>query len=308
MGVRVGGFWFVALVAAALAAGCNSGSVSLAPVRSTSAAPTSVGSSSPATATPTPKPSSAPVTPTPTPHGSTAPTPTPLPSSTGSTACTAPAVTAGNFTSIETEGVVSGNAYTDDGNGDWEAIAYSPATPTPTPTVTATPVPTSPPTATPVPAPTPTPVMITLYYGEYTVSSYSGNALLGASYTTAATTGCFFLILEQPVGGSAGQIHQRHPAASVAPSPNAFGDGEPNEPGTEAETVLDEGSLTSLTINGLTPTSGSGSLSFTNTASASATGTITITGSETITASPDAELRRIEALRSARKALIIRSR
>jgi hypothetical protein len=150
--------------------------------------------------------------------------------------------------------------------------------------------------------------MITVYYGEYTVSSYGGNALSGGTYTAAATTGCFFLVLEQPVGGSAGQIRHRYPAAAAVATPNAFGDGEPNEPGTEAETVLDEGSLTSLTINGLTPTSGSGSLSFTNTASASATGTITITGSETITASPDAELRRIEALRSARKALIIRSR
>jgi hypothetical protein len=217
-------------------------------------------------------------------------------------------VTAGNFTSIYTTGVVSGNAYSDNGNGGWEAIEYSPATPTPTPTVTATPAPTPTPTVSPTPAPTPTPAMVTIYYGEYTVSSYSGNVAGGGTYTAAATSGCFFMILEQPVGGTAGQIRHRVPSVTAAATPNAFGDGEPNEPGTEAETFLDEGSLTSLTINNLTTTSGSGSLSFTNSAAATATGSITITGSATYTVSPDALYRRIEALRDKRAALVVRVR
>jgi hypothetical protein len=144
--------------------------------------------------------------------------------------------------------------------------------------------------------------MLTLYYGEYAVSSYSGNALGGGTYTAAATNGCFFLILEQPVGGTAGQFRYR-PRVAAAPTPNAFGDGEPNEPGTEAETFLDEGSLTSLTIDNLTPTTGTGSFSFTNSAAATATGTITITGSENENTSPEAR-RRIDALRRARRMLV----
>jgi hypothetical protein len=146
--------------------------------------------------------------------------------------------------------------------------------------------------------------MLTVYYGEYTVTSYSGNALGGGTYTAAATNGCFTLILEQPPGGTAGQSRSRRvaPAAGPTPTPNAFGDGEPNEPGTEAETFLDEGSITSLTINNLTPTTGSGSFSFTNSAAATATGTITITGSSTTTVSLG-KRRQIEALRAQRMRL-----
>jgi hypothetical protein len=129
--------------------------------------------------------------------------------------------------------------------------------------------------------------MVTEYFGEYTVTSYNGDGV-GGLYTAAATNGCFFLILEQPVGGSIGQ-HRARPLQ--APTPNAFGDGEPNEPGTEAETFLDEGSITSLTINNLTPTTGTGNFSFTNSSDSTATGMITITGSQTITASPDARRR-----------------
>ena len=130
--------------------------------------------------------------------------------------------------------------------------------------------------------------MVTEYFGEYTVTSYSGNILGGGTYTASATHGCFFMILEQPVGGTAGQSRNRRlPAAGPTPTPNAFGDGEPNEPGTEAETFLDEGSITSLTITNLTPTTGTGSFAFTNSADSTATGTITITGSQTFSSVPD---------------------
>lgn len=144
---------------------------------------------------------------------------------------------------------------------------------------------------------------MTLYVGEYTVTSYSGNAFGGGTYTTAATNGCFSLLLEQPPGGVAGQSRTRRvgPAAGPTAAPNAFGDGEPNEPGTEAETFLDEGSVTSMTINNLTKTTGSGSFTFTNSAAVTATGTITITGSTTFTES--VRRSRIDALHARRMRL-----
>jgi hypothetical protein len=142
--------------------------------------------------------------------------------------------------------------------------------------------------------------MITVYYGEYTVSSYNGNVAGGGGYAAAATSGCFFMELDQPIGGTVGQVRNRLRAAAATAAPNAFGDGEPSEPGTEAETVLDDGAITSLTINGLTPTMGTGSFSFTDSAAATATGTITITGSETVIENPLVR-RRIEALGRARR-------
>jgi len=78
--------------------------------------------------------------------------------------------------------------------------------------------------------------------------------------------------LEQSVGGTAGQSRIHRIAVATAPTPNAFGDGEPNEPGTDAETFLDSGSMTSLSIGNLTPTSGSGTFSFTNGAASTVSG------------------------------------
>jgi len=322
MSVRATAFWFVALVGVAAAVGCTPGNFVAPPVRGGSgptAAPTPTGSSAPASGAPSTKPSSAPTaapttvpTSAPTPVPTSAPTPvptsapTPGPTATGSVVCTAPAVSLGTFTSIDASGTVSGSTFNAQ-SGDWEAIAFVPPTPTPTPTTTASPQPTPIPTVSPVPTATPTPVMVTEYLGEYTVTSYGGNAAGGGTYTAAATNGCFFLILEQPVGGTAGQIRHRLPLVTPTASPNAFADGEPNESGLEAETFLDEGSLTSFTITNLTPISGSGSFSFTNSADATATGTVTITGSESEIATPDA-IRRIEALERARRALVIRAR
>jgi hypothetical protein len=285
MQFHVGGLLILAVAAIATAVGCTSGNVVLTPAgpgkgggASTSSAPTA----SPAPTATTVRTSAAPSTPT------AAPTPVPsvTASTIGSTACTAPVLTDGTYTSIYTSGVVTGNTYTEE-SGDFETDLYTPATPTPVPTVTSTPGPTAAPTTTPVPSPTPTPVMVTLYYGEYTAPSYSGNALTGGSYTAAAMTGCFYLVLEQPVGGSAGQSRMRRVTDTATPAPNADGFGSPNEPGTEAETIVDSGMLSSLSISNLTPSSGSGSFSFTNSAANTATGTITITGSETIVSSPD---------------------
>jgi len=284
MKVSITGLWLLSLAALSAAVGCSNSSSgsAIAPIRTgpsvATPTPTPRASSAPATAKPTAKPSSVPATATPT------PAPTSSAAKTGNTTCTAPAVAAGIYTSIDSSGVVTGDTYSDDGTGEWEAIEYSSPSPTPTPTVTATPAPTAVPTVTPTPAPTPTPAMVTEYYGEYTVTSYSGNLLAGGTYTAAATNGCFFLILEQAVGGDAGQSRLR---PQVVPSPDAFGDGEPNESGLEAETFLDEGSLTSLTINNLTPTTGSGSFSFTDSADNTASGAITITGSQTVIVSPD---------------------
>jgi hypothetical protein len=135
--------------------------------------------------------------------------------------------------------------------------------------------------------------MVSEYFGEYAVPSFNGNgSISGLPYTAAATNGCFFLILEQPVGGVIGQASSRQPQAG--PTPNAFGDGEPNESGLLGEVILDEGPITSLTISNLTPTSGSGSFSFTDSAANTVSGTITITGSQTIVGSPAESIRRFQ--------------
>ena len=143
--------------------------------------------------------------------------------------------------------------------------------------------------------------MITIYVGEYSYPAFGGNASSNPSaapYSVAAGTGCFELILEQPVGGTAGQVHSpflkahRPLSRPQARRPNgdviddAFGLGEPNEGENDfAETLLDFGPLTSLTITNLTTSTGDGTFVFSTTTSTAVTGSITITGSETFSGS-----------------------
>ncbi len=211
------------------------------------------------------------------PVNTSSPSPTPNTSGAneGTTACSAPAVLEGTYTSIDTSGLVAGKTYTEQ-SGDYAVTGYSSPSPTPTPTTPG--APTAPPSVS-LPVPTPT-GMVSVYYGEYVVPSFSGNVINGGTYTTAATTGCFAMTLTQNVGGTAGQARVHRVAQTATPAPNAQGFGGPDDPDDEA-VLLDSGSLTSLSITNLTPTTGSGMFSFTNSAGTSVPGTLTITGSET---------------------------
>jgi hypothetical protein len=124
--------------------------------------------------------------------------------------------------------------------------------------------------------------MYTLYSGTYFVPSFTGTPELGSvitgSYTAAATTGCFTGVLEQPVGGTIGQFRRQ----ATAPASNFFAFGDPSFLDDTAQDFVDEGSISSFTITGLTPSSGSGNFSFTNSASHTVNGTVSITGSETV--------------------------
>lgn len=217
---------------------------------------------------------------TPTPSPSSKPTNTPTP--VGNIVCSAPAATVpSNSLSIVTSGNVSGHTYTMDTSSlenFYSVHQYLKATPTPSPSPT--PVPTPTPTASPTAKPTP--VMITIYYGEYAWTKFTGATLVTSTeYTVPASSGCFTMILTQPPGGGAGQLRVLRPAAS---SDNALGLGDPKPPATTyQEKSIDFGNLTSATISNLTPTTGNGTFKFkTSGANAtSVTGSITITGSET---------------------------
>jgi hypothetical protein len=63
--------------------------------------------------------------------------------------------------------------------------------------------------------------MITIYVGEYSVPAFVG-VLFPTVYQASATTGCFMMVLQQPVGGTAGQARHR----DAAGSDNSFGIGE----------------------------------------------------------------------------------
>jgi hypothetical protein len=192
-------------------------------------------------------------------------------------------VTTGDYTSITIDGVVSGNTFTEPtGDGSWTVYDYTTPTPSPTPTATPPPTPTPVPSISPVPSPTvtQTPVMITEYFGEYSVPTFAGMASSGP-YTALATTGCLDALIVQPVGGTLGQIHFERPA--ITATPNAFAGGGPNEPlGGFADTYVASGTVLSFTLTNLTPESGTGTFTLATGASSSVTGSATITGSETV--------------------------
>ena len=258
-------------------------------------------------------------TPSPAPIGSATPIPSTAPSAApsgevGNLNCTAGVITVpGNYLSIETSGNVVGSTYTSDvdsGENEYEVDTFTEPTPSPTPTIAGSPTPSPVPSVGPsfTPAPTPTPAMITIYVGEYSYPAFGGEPSADPSaspYSVAAGTGCFELILEQAVGGTAGQARSPFLKAhrpSFGPQArrpngddvidNAFGLGEPNEGENDfAETLLDFGPLTSLSITGLTPSTGTGTFIFSTATSTGVTGSLTITGSETFSSDSLARFR-----------------
>ncbi len=225
-----------------------------------------------------------PVVPTPTPTvaatASTAPSPSPTPTGytlAGVTTCTAAEeAIPGTYTTLDTNGNVVGNTYTEDTTAinSYLVKSYAAAPPTPAPTPTASPQPTA------SPNPTGTPEKVTIYVGEYAVPAFVG-ILFPTVYDASATTGCFMLVLQQPGSGTAGQTRRR----DAAGGDNSFGIGELANPGYSYTTTdVDAEALTSLTITNLTATSGSGTFALSN----GTNGTVTITGSGTIVVQPNA--------------------
>ena len=206
------------------------------------------------------------------------PTITPSPAQTGYTlsgvtTCTAADETIpGTYTTLDTNGNVVGNTYTEDTAeiSSYLVYSYVAASPTPVPTQ----APSAQPTVTPGPnAPTD---MITIYIGEYSVPAFVG-VLFPTVYEAQATAGCFELVLQQPAGGTAGQARRR----DAAGGDNAFGIGQLANPSyTYVQTNVDAEALNSLTITNLTATTGSGTFALSN----GTNGTLTITGSGTIVA------------------------
>jgi hypothetical protein len=217
---------------------------------------------------------------TPSPTASATPSATSTPTGytlSGVTTCTAAEETIpGTYTTIDTNGNVVGNTYTQDSTAisSYLVESYTAAPPTPAPTATASPQPTA------TPNPTGTPEKITLYIGEYSVPAFVG-LVLPTVYDASATTGCFMLALQQPGNGTAGQTRHR----DAAGADNSFGIGELANPSyTYTMTDIDAEALNSLTITNLTATSGSGTFSLSN----GTNGTLTITGSGTIVVQPNA--------------------
>jgi hypothetical protein len=179
----------------------------------------------------------------------------------------------GTYTTLDTNGNVVGNTYTEDTTAINSYLVYSYATPAPT----ATPTPGAPGTPLPTPAPGAPTEMITIYVGEYSVPAFVG-LLFPTVYQASATTGCFDLVLEQAAGGTAGQVRRR----DAAGSDNSFGVGELANPSSSfTSTNVDAEALNSLTITNLTATTGTGTFALSN----GTNGTLTITGSGTIVAS-----------------------
>jgi hypothetical protein len=294
-----------ALITASTIVGCSSPTVRLqpqGPVLATSPTPSGVATTPGTTPMPSPTPSgsaTATASPThttaptasPTPTHTTAPTPIPTGTGSGSLACNAPVVgVPGNYLSISTYGQLAGNTFTADINAPfanaWEFDSYAVApTPSPTPTTTATPVPTATPTM--GPTATPTPSMYSIYTGVYTVTAFSGSQVPSggttpAPFSVAAQTGCFELLLVQPVGGTIGQARPRIAIATPNPADNSEGFGSPNFSSTTdyTQSELATGAITQLTIGNLSASKQTGSGTFTLDSGAS--GTVSIQGAETV--------------------------
>jgi hypothetical protein len=142
----------------------------------------------------------------------------------------------GTYTSLFSGGTVSGSTFTQTSSGSWTKAAYIAATPTPAPT------------SSPGPVPTSSPFTYTFYIGAYSV--LNGSAL--------DTTGCFYLIVY--TSGS---------------STSTYTAGSPNF-GTTPYTISGVptfGTVTAMSITGLSANSGSGTFTLSN----GETGTITIT-------------------------------
>jgi hypothetical protein len=187
----------------------------------------------------------------------------------------------GNYISFFSQGLTSGSpgTYAQDPAlvGEWTFDAYSVATPTPTTAPTITPVPTMTPTMLPTATPTttPTPTMYSIYVGSFSVNGFSGSS--PAPYTVPAQSGCFFVVLNQPVGGSIAQYRGRPNAASTPnANDNTETEGFPNLSGTTDynETNIAYGSVTQFNMSNLSVSKQTGSGTFT--LDSGATGTVTI--------------------------------
>jgi hypothetical protein len=206
------------------------------------------------------------------------PTPSPSPTQSGYTlsgvtTCTASDETIpGTYTTLDTNGNVVGNTYTEDTSAinSYLVNSYAAAAATSAPTAAAS--------ATPLPTPDPNAPteMITIYIGEYSVPAFVG-VLFPTVYEASATSGCFMMVVEQAAGGTAGQMRHR----DAAGSDDSFGIGELANPGSSyTSTNVDAEALNSLTITNLTATTGAGTFALSN----GTNGTLTITGSGTIVA------------------------
>ncbi len=189
------------------------------------------------------------------------------------TTCTAAdAAIPGTYTTLDTNGNVVGNTYTEDTSAinSYLVDSYTAAAATSAPTAAAS--------ASPLPTPGPNAAtdMITIYIGEYSVPAFAG-LVFPNLYEASATSGCFMMVLQQAAGGTAGQARHR----DAAGSDNTFGVGNlANSASSYVATNVDAEALNSLTITNLTATTGAGTFALSN----GTNGTLTITGSGTIVA------------------------
>lgn len=173
----------------------------------------------------------------------------------GSGATPPPVTVPGNYTAFISEGFVSGSVY-EQSEGEWLAFSVS-GTPVPTPVPTATAAPT------PVPSGAATPISFDVYTGQYSIPGYTAFVSPGPSSAPSAapttfeispTVGCALLIVTADRSvipeGEAGQINSESIGV-----PN-FGDGAFFGESGQVLTELEEGNLTTFTLNNLTSSGG----------------------------------------------------